>query len=140
MWSEFIREHKLVILGTYYLLMFVCLQCSAQVQGSLRLVGGTSTNGGRLEVYINGHWGTVCDDYWDNDDARVACRQLGYTGVVTTLTSSFRSYSSSQRIWLDDVRCTGRESRLIDCSHNGYGIEDCSHSEDVGIYCTTRTR
>ena len=142
---EFIREHKLVILGTYYLLMFVCLHCSAQVQGSLRLVGGTSSNGGRLEVYINGHWGTVCDDYlnfdddyWSSANARVACRQLGYTGVATSLTSSFRSYSSSQRIWLNEVRCTGRESRLINCSHNGYGIHDCHHYNDVGIYCTPR--
>ena len=128
----------LYILGTYYLLMFVCLQCSAQVQGPLRLVGGTSSNGGRLEVYINGHWGTVCDDSWGYNDARVACRQLGYTGVVTTLNSSFSSRSSSQRTWLDNVRCTGRESKLIDCSHNGYGNENCRHSEDVGIYCTTR--
>ena len=108
---------------------------SAQKQGSLRLVSGSSPNQGRLEVYINGQWGTVCDDLWDYSDASVACRQLGYTGV-SDYDISISSGSSFQRIWLDDVVCSGSESKLINCRHNGYGVHNCGHSEDVGISCT----
>ena len=46
----------------------------------IRLVDGLSANSGRVEICLNGVWGSVCDDYWDVRDAQVVCKQLAYVG------------------------------------------------------------
>ena len=45
--------------------------------GTIRLAGGQSTNEGRVEICISGEWGSVCDDNWGPNDARVVCMMLG---------------------------------------------------------------
>ena len=55
-------------------------------RGQLRLVQGNYTTStltsGRLEIYLNGQWGTVCDDLWGQDESGVACQQLGYIDAL----------------------------------------------------------
>ena len=50
----------------------------ACLEGEIRLVGGSNYTEGRVEVCLNGRWGTVCDDLWGEDDARVACKMAGF--------------------------------------------------------------
>ncbi|MFK7988602.1 MAG: scavenger receptor cysteine-rich domain-containing protein [Sandaracinaceae bacterium] len=100
-------------------------------EGALRLVGGEDSASGRLEVFHDGQWGTVCDDSFDELDARVACRQLGFADG----TADESVPGGVDPIWMDDVDCAGTESRLVDCPFPGFGIENCTHGEDIGLVC-----
>ena len=101
-------------------------------EGELRLRDGDSASDGRLEIFHEGEWGTVCNDGFGTPDATVACRQLGYAGGSSLDTRLF----GSGRIWLDDLQCTGEEARLDQCPHSGFGVHNCEHAEDVAVSCT----
>ena len=105
--------------------------------GSVRLVGGSSPNEGRVEVFYQGVWGTVCDDFWESEDATVVCRDLGYHSA---LSASAKFGGGSGDIYLDEVGCYGNESNPADCSHAGWGVNNCHHSEDAGVICLNPDR
>ena len=104
------------------------------IVAKVRLRGGARPSEGRVEVYHNGVWGTVCDDSWDINDALVVCRMLGYRGAAAA-PGSARFGQGSGRIWLDNVNCAGPELNISHCSHNGWGNHNCVHSEDAGVIC-----
>ena len=149
------------------LLASVPSHINGQLEGDVRLVGGSSATNGRVELYHNGVWGTVCDDNFGNADAAVVCRQLGFepngtfdqateketverawrsrsnvTQLLTILncigaTAIARFGGGTGQIWLDEMMCFGGESRLVECMGNSYGDHDCAHGEDVGVRCQT---
>ena len=103
------------------------------VDYSVRLRGGGTSHEGRVEVFLNGEWGTVCDDDWGINDAKVICRQLGFPKARYAKTSAFFGEGQGE-ILLDDVGCVGFESHLRDCT--AMFTHNCGHGEDASVICS----
>ena len=100
----------------------------------MRLSDGSSASEGRVEVYHDGVWGTVCDDYWDANDAAVVCSSLGFTGTSEAV-SRAEFGAGVGDIFLDDVSCNGDEASLDECTNIGWRRHNCGHHEDAGVRC-----
>ena len=107
---------------------------AGQSSGNIRLVGGSNRYEGRVEVWYDSRWNTVCDDSWGLNEAKVVCRQFGYRAAVA---AHLRAYfgQGSGNILLDNLRCTGTENSLLSCPRNSLYLHDCGHSEDAGVSC-----
>ena len=99
----------------------------------IRLADGNSPYSGRVEIYRNGVWGTVCDDNWTRLTAQVVCRQLFGSGSGWV---DVNVPAGTGPILMDDVDCSNGQTNLLACSHNGFGNHNCFHEEDVGVTCS----
>ena len=112
------------------MISFSIYNCKAPI----RLSGSNLHSYGRVEIYHNGEWGTVCDDGWDTADATVVCRQLGFY-------SSVRAYGSARYgpgigpILLSRLLCFGNEASLFECDQLSVGTKNCTHFDDAAVWC-----
>ncbi|XP_077207065.1 scavenger receptor cysteine-rich domain-containing protein DMBT1-like [Paroedura picta] len=105
------------------------------VPSHIRLANGNRTCEGRVEVYHNGSWGTICDDLWNMLNAQVVCRQLSCGEAISADTDA-KYGEGSGLILMDDVKCQGNETAVEACPHNGWGVSNCRHKEDAGVNCS----
>ncbi|XP_067351576.1 HHIP-like protein 1 isoform X2 [Channa argus] len=105
--------------------------------GAVRLAGDKQgrSDRGRVELYLNGEWGTVCDDLWNIKNAAVVCQQLGFRYALKAVKNAEYGEGKDLQILLDDVQCEGTESSLLHCKHSGLGTHNCAHYEDAGVVC-----
>ena len=97
----------------------------------IRLLNGQNENEGRVHILYNNIWGTICSHSFTLESANVVCRELGYRGALEV--SSFGA--GTGQIWLDELQCIGNETSVEQCSHLGFAIHNCFHSDDVGVKC-----
>ena len=101
------------------------------------MLGPSSSNGtGRVDVFYNGRWGRICHNYWDINDAKVVCRQLGYQYPVASRLVYVNPNERYGQIWLNKVACTGNEQSLAKCSHAGWGNHSCPYYYAAGVECS----
>ncbi|XP_019858826.1 PREDICTED: bone morphogenetic protein 1-like, partial [Amphimedon queenslandica] len=106
---------------------------------ALRLVGGRGSFEGRVEVFWNGQWGTVCDDSFGRNDGRVICKYMGFPDVVATYHRA-RFGQGTGPIVMDDLRCAGNEYSPFACPMRTIGTHNCHHSEDASVMCQKNVR
>ena len=99
----------------------------------VRLKGGSNTNEGRVEIYYDNAWSTVCDNAWDEDDATVVCRELGLPTSHVEAIGGASFGSGSGGILRDQVACTGSENKLLACPAES--VHQCGHQQDAGVVC-----
>ena len=118
------------------LIFYAVLPTTTPDEGEVRLVGGSGRHEGRVEIYLNGTWGTVCHEFWELQDAMVVCRQLGYGRAVGAL--GLAAFGEGRGpIWYSKLQCIGNEANLAQCAHSGLGVHYCDHSRDAGVICAS---
>ena len=98
-----------------------------------RIVNGSTEKEGRVEVFWNYQWSTICDNGWDDNDAVVLCKQLGYSGGSARGSAYFGEGTGLLRF--NNFNCSGTEQNIYGCIHN-HDVGYCSHQRDAGVVCT----
>ncbi len=98
----------------------------------IRLIGGSTLSSGRLEILFNNRWTAICNTDWDDRDASVVCKSMGFISGRAVSNGAFTQTKSE--IKLTGFQCNGHEKALTDCPFT-YGPNNCTHQQDAAITC-----
>ena len=112
------------------------------LSNSIRLVDGTSPYEGRVEINVNGVWGSICARKWDKPlngtplNGNVVCKQMGFGPSINTASVSFGNGNGP--VFLSNVNCNGRETTVLECGHVEADMSECEgdNRNDVGVRCS----
>lgn len=100
-------------------------------------MGGFSALEGRVELCLNGVWGTICDNFWSNLDATVVCNQLSLGVTDAIAIQGARFGPGVGRIFLNNMFCSGNEGFLTDCTYSLPPMDgSCTHAQDASVRCS----
>ncbi len=109
--------------------------CDGQPNGAIRLADGSSDMEGRVELCLDGMWGTICDNFWSHIDAVVVCNQLSFGKTDAIAVQGAHFGPGTGAIHLDGFFCNGAEESLVDCFHRNPGNSACTHAQDASVIC-----
>ena len=112
---------------SFLTLIFICFK--------VRLTGAHFPGEGSVEVFYLGSWRPVCSDHWDLSDGHVACRELGL-GTALDVDHGFISLEEMEDYILNDVRCNGSESRIVDCPGSTFSNDKCNSTRSARVRCS----
>ncbi|XP_025102832.1 deleted in malignant brain tumors 1 protein-like isoform X2 [Pomacea canaliculata] len=112
----------------------VGISCSVPTDHTLRLANGHLWSG-RLEIFYNQRWRTLCESGFGQREAQVVCGMLNYSSPGAIYDYPGRYGSGSEPVWLANVKCAGTETSLLRCSHDGLYEQDCGPLSDIAVIC-----
>ena len=120
--------------------LLVCLSVSRSKatpsNGDLRFAGyGATVLWGRVEIYLDGQWGTICDSGFGIREAEVACRQMGQGYSVNYRPSPYQRHGLANSVVHLSLSCEGTESHILNCQQFRVLNTTCSHLQDIEIIC-----
>ena len=106
---------------------------------NIRLTGGSTSYEGRIEVFLDGQWGTVCStEEITTAEAATLCISLGFGPPQSVVSGALYGDSADVPILVDSLVCQGAKDHFTECRVSRNKGLSCTHDNDIGIICSRK--